>query len=283
MSTLLRLDELLRPAPLDAVPAWWANLPVIGRARGRWVFEEPHALPHPRQLARHETAADGVPTVAIEEELVERHNRSSIFRALQGSQLDEWKACCLKTTSQEANCHVPSPGVKNPARVWMKVVSKSHGGLLRAGALEVIERWQATSTARQRAALSELLWSLQDHLTASRGRTESQSAFGPKGVPSDPRKSVVIVNPFHSSLFQASSTPIVPLVHRKMEQKQRDAEAAMLAGAAEAKALKAARRALRTGGEAKDSIETLKSKSERRAWPRTAGLCTAPRPHRPPR
>lgn len=140
--------------------------------------------------------------------------------------------------------------------------------MLRRGALDEIERWQATSTARQRAALSELFWSLQDHLTAARGRSETKQAYGPKAYV-DARKSVAIVDPFHSTLFQPSTQPIVPMVHQKMEQKQRDAEVAMLAGAAEAKALKEARRAARnpwTEGSAKDGIDTLRSKIPMK-WP----------------
>ena len=51
---LLLIQDLLKDEHLSHIGAWWAALPVVGRARGRWVFEEPQGLGYPRQRARRE-------------------------------------------------------------------------------------------------------------------------------------------------------------------------------------------------------------------------------------
>ena len=57
---------------------------------------------------------------------------------------------------------------------------KSHGAMLKPGGLEMIHAWSATSSQKQRSALSELLWSFSSFLTSLRGRSETKLAYGPK-------------------------------------------------------------------------------------------------------
>jgi hypothetical protein len=109
--------------------------------------------------------------------------------------------------------------------VWMRMFRKSHGGLLRPGALELIEAWQRGSTQRQRAALSELLWSFNDHLTARRGRTETKTAYGPK---QGEQAQINLIDPFASALGRPSTAPIAHAVQRNFERRKKEAEEAML-------------------------------------------------------
>jgi len=134
--------------------------------------------------------------------------------------------------------------------VWMRAFRKSHGGLLRSGALELIEGWQPTSTQRQRAALSEMLWSFTDHLTARRGRTETKIQYGPK---QGEKANINLIDPFASALGRPSSAPIAHAVQRNFEEQKRRAEAKMLAQGREARARKA-----RNANE-KREVDTLKS------------------------
>jgi hypothetical protein len=224
---LLKLTALLKDEHLPFVGDWWSHLPIVQRACGRWVFEEPEGLPWPRQRARRNIL--DVPQLddldLPEETMVERHNKCQHFKPVKGEALEQWKGFCLKTTNQEFQ-KVPEPDLLFGPAVWMRMFRKSHGGLLRPGALDLVAAWQPTSTQRQRAALSELLWSFTDHLTARRGRTETKIQYGPK---QGEQASISLVDPFASALGRPSSAPIAHAVQRKFEQQQREAEAKMLA------------------------------------------------------
>merc|ERR1712185_473398 len=113
---------------------------------------------------------------------------------------------------------------------------KSHGGLLRDGALAAIEAWQPASTLRQRAALSELLWSFNDHLVARRGITETKVQYGPK---QGETAQVSLIDPFASALGRPSSAPIAHAVQRNFEAKK---HAEIAANAAKGRAVGEARR-----------------------------------------
>jgi len=156
--------------------------------------------------------------------MVERHNKSQHFKPVKGVALGHWKEFCLKSTNQEFQ-KVPEPDFNFGPKVWMRAFRKSHGGLLRAGALEMVEAWQPESTQRQRAALSELLWSFNDHLTARRGVTETKIQYGPK---QGEQAVINLVDMTASSMGRPSSAPIAHAVQRNFEKKQREAEAKML-------------------------------------------------------
>ena len=224
---LLKVHDLLKEEHVHEIPSWWAALPVVGRARGRWVFIEPEGLSHPRQRARREIL--DVPSLddldLPDDEHVERHNKSQHFKALKGPGLHAWKEFCLKTTNQEFQ-KVKEPDPFFGPSVWFRMFRKSHGGILRPGALEVIQDWQRGSTERQRAALSELLWTFNDHLTKRRGNTETTTSYGPK---QGEQAKINLIDPFASALGRPSSAPIAHAVQRKFEKQKHEAEAAMIA------------------------------------------------------
>lgn len=88
-------------------------------------------------------------------------NKSQILGVASGPHLEQWKDMALRTTNQVLT-HVPSPPVRDAETQWLRVMERSHTGILRAGAMRRLEEWQADgATKRQKEALSELLWSLQ--------------------------------------------------------------------------------------------------------------------------
>lgn len=186
--------------------------------------------------------------------MVERHNKSQHFKPIKGQTLAQWKEFCLKTTNQDFQ-KVTEPDMYFGPGVWMRIFRKSHGGLLRAGALELVEAWQPTSTQRQRAALSELLWSFTDHLTRRRGVTETKVQYGPK---QGDKAAISLVDPFASALGRPSSAPIAHAVQRKFEQQQREAEAKMLEAGRKARLQRKQRPHSAVPNE-KREIDTLKS------------------------
>ena len=108
---VLSIRELLTDAAFAESPLWWSNLPIVGRARGRWVFSDV-ALPGsglagslPRQRARRTLDASGVINVQLPAGMdgVERHNKSSINTIAEGPHLDQWKEFALKSTNQALN------------------------------------------------------------------------------------------------------------------------------------------------------------------------------------
>ena len=255
---VLSIRELLTDAAFAESPLWWSNLPIVGRARGRWVFSDV-ALPGsglagslPRQRARRTLDASGVINVQLPAGMdgVERHNKSSINTIAEGPHLDQWKEFALKSTNQALN-YVPKPPMVNADQVWLRVMSRSHGALFRPGALKILEDWQKNgASTRQKEAFSELMWSLTDHMTAKRGRTETKIAYGPKQA--TPVK-INLIDPFASSLGKPSGAPIVHAVQLKAEARKRSEIAAQAALAEEYK-----RRQKGPAG-SKDKIETFKS------------------------
>ena len=251
------LHDLLKEEHHHEIGPWWAGLPVVGRARGRWVFVEPEGLNYPRQRARREIL--NVPSVddldiPDEDATVERHNKCQHFKPLKGPQLHAWKQFALRSTNQVFQ-KVPEPDPNFGPGVWLIMFRKSHGGLLRPGAVELVEAWQAASTLRQRQALSELLWSFKDHLTFRRGRTETVAQYGPK---QGELAKINLIDPFASALGRPSSAPIAHAVQRKFEAQKRAAEAAMLAKGAAAREARAARPKSANPFEKRD-VGTLKS------------------------
>jgi len=197
----------------------------------------------------------------IEGEL-ERHNKSSLFKVQPGPHTEAWKHFALKTTNQVFN-HVPEPQIKKADQIWLRVLQKSHTKLLRPGGLEKIEQWARSSSQRQRSALSDLMWTLNDFMTAKRGVTETKTQYGPK---QGERAQINLIDPFHSSLGRPSSAPIAHASQRKLEERKREQEAELLRMAMQARqAVKEARAIGRTGF-SKDDIDTLKSNIPMK-WP----------------
>ena len=110
-------------------------------------------------------------------------------------------------------------------QIWLRVMNKSHSGLLRPGGLEKIGEWQQKSTPRQRSAISDLLWTLNDFLTAKRGVTETKVEYGPKR---GEKAEINLIDPFFSSLGRPSSAPIAHASQRKLEAKKRQEEAELM-------------------------------------------------------
>ena len=252
---VLSIRQLLTDAAFAESPLWWSNLPIVGRARGRWVFSDIE-LPQsgtagslPRQRARRTLDASSAIHVQLPDgvDMTERHNKSSINTIAEGPHLDQWKEFALKTTNQALN-HVPKPPMRNAEEVWLRVMNRSHGALFRAGAIDILEDWQKSgASTRQKEAFSELMWSLTDHMVAKRGRTETKIQFGPKQA--IPVESI----PHKSSLGKPSGAPIVHAVQLKFEERKRVEEAAKLALADEYS------RRQKGPGASKDKIETFKS------------------------
>lgn len=251
---LLLIQDLLKDEHLVHIGAWWAALPVVARARGRWVFHEPDGLSHPRQRARREIL--DVPSLddldLPEDQNVERHNKSQHFRALKGPGLHAWKEFCLRSTNQEFQ-KVPEPDPNFGPSVWFRMFRKSHGGLLRPGALELVEKWVRGATDRQKAAVSELLWTFNDHLVKLRGNTTTSSHYGPK---QGELATINLIDPFGSALGRPSSAPIASSVQRKFERQKREAEAAMVA---KGQAARDAAKSGRNNPFDKREMDTLKS------------------------
>jgi hypothetical protein len=261
---VLDLKELLKEEHHHALGKWWCSISVIQRARGRWVFHEPEGLPFPRQRARNEILDEATLGVALEDlqlpmdanEGVERHNICQWAPDIKGEPLQAWKSFALKSTNQVFQ-KVPEPDPMFGPGIWLRVMRKSHGAMLKPGGLEMIHAWSATSSQKQRSALSELLWSFSSFLTSLRGRSETKLAYGPK-VPEIVH--VSITNPFESSLGRPSSAPIASAVQLKAEKKRRDQAVAQSELAAQLKKDRMALKELQMrGGFVKPSVDTLTS------------------------
>lgn len=255
----LDLRQLLTDEAFADVPSWWSRLSSINRARGRWCFLEPEGLPMPRQRARYELKPV-VDVTDMEDDSLERHNKTSIFKVLSGEHNEAWKNFCLKSTNQ-IFCAVPEPRLHNEAKIWLRVMAKSHNKLLRPGALDIIEAWQPGSTARQRSALSELFWSLNGHMTSKLGRSETKLQYGPK---TGEKAHINLIDPFFSSNFRPSSAPIVHASQLKLEKKKREEAERQARLAAEVRAKRAASAgpSRRTKGDIDTLVSTIPMK-----WP----------------
>jgi len=156
-----------------------------------------------------------------------QHNKTNNSQILgaSGPHLEAWKKLALRTTNQVLT-HVPSPPVKHAEAQWLRVMERSHTGILRPGAMQLLEEWQANGASkRQKEALSELLHNLQDQLNYSRGRTVAKQEYGPKAMPEPQPK---LFDPYHSSMGRPSSAPIAHAIHMKAEERKREEDAAKL-------------------------------------------------------
>jgi len=255
---LLDLKVLLKDESHPELAAWFCGLSVVNRARARWVFIEPEGLPYPRQRARRElleiTHLDELDLVGpAQDEGVERHNKCQWAPAIKGEPLQAWKQFALRTTNQEFQ-KVPEPDPFFSRSVWLRMMRKSHGGLLRPGGLDTIESWSENSTQRQRAALSELLWSFADHLTSRRGRSETKISYG---WPGQGDKAAIFLNDPRGTLGRPSSAPIAHAVQRNFERKKRMESEAEVALARRSKEERMARP--KRAAHEKPQVDTLMS------------------------
>jgi len=161
---------------------------------------------------------------------------------IKGEPLKVWKEFALKSTNAVYQ-KVPEPDFSFGPSVWMRLIKKSHSGLLAPGAIERIAAWQSSSTERQRSALSELLWSFKDHLIALKGKTEQKQKFlWPGG---GEVAHINLIDPFASNMGRPSSAPIVHAIQLKFEAKKRAQEAAQVELAERLKAEQKAREGMR--------------------------------------
>ena len=212
---LLDLHDLLKPEVIAELSKWWSSLPIVGRQRGRWVFQEPAGIPGKPGAAPRQHVRRTIPVVFAGEAPgaggVERHNKSSINRVAEGEHLEEWKRFALRSTNQDL-CHtnfVPYKKDTMADEIWIRAQQKSHGPLLKEGAMKLIEDWQqAGASTRQKSAFSELLRSLAKHMALKRGVTETKVAYGPKAAET---VAIYRIDPFYSSLGSADAT--APVAH----------------------------------------------------------------------
>jgi hypothetical protein len=227
--------------------------------RWRWIFPEPgSSLSYPRQRARREMEEDAdwahadLMMVTDENGLPPHHRIAPVFKVNRASE-EEWKANALKSTNtllDKLPRGDPETNMFTSLKTWLAMIELAHSqALLRPGGLEVIRAWAQSATERQRSALNNLLLKLTDHLTATRGITESKVQFGPKKMAArEP------VEPPGCSLGRPSSAPIVHANQRNFEKRVREAAAAQVAAA---NAMIAQRKANPEG--TKREIDTLKS------------------------
>ena len=256
---LLDLHDLVKDESHHELARWFCGLSVTNRARARWVFKEPEGLAYPRQRARREimeiTHLDDLEIYDPEGAAgVARHNKCQWAPAIKGEPLEAWKNFALRTTNQDFQ-KVPEPDPYFSRDVWFRMMRKSHGGLLRPGGLDLIEKWSEESTLRQRHSLSELLHSFNGHLTSRRGRSETKTAYGWPGLPET--ASIHLTDPFSSSLGRPSSAPIAHAVQRNFEKKKRQ-EAAAQAALAQKLKMERLARPKRQAFE-RPEVDTLKS------------------------
>jgi len=256
---LLDLHDLIKDESHHELARWFCGLSVTNRARARWVFKEPEGLAYPRQRARREimeiTHLDDLEIYDPAGEAgIARHNKCQWAPAIKGEPLEAWKNFALRTTNQDFQ-KVPEPDPYFSRDVWFRMMRKSHGGLLRPGGLDLIEKWSEESTLRQRHSLSELLHSFNGHLTSRRGRSETKTAYGWPGLPET--ASIHLTDPFSSSLGRPSSAPIAHAVQRNFEKKKRQ-EAAAQAALAQKLKMERLARPKRQAFE-RPEVDTLKS------------------------
>lgn len=164
------------------------------------------------------------------------HNRTSPVFKVAKKYAESWAADALRTTNT-VHDHVPAVegenGMFTSLRVWLRMIDTSASeNLLNPRGLDVIRNWSRRSTARQRSALSQLLLSLNDHMTAvTLGKTESKIQFGPKRMPS--RDNELLERLKTSTLGRPSTAPIVSAAQKKLEEKIKMANDAAAGRAAE--------------------------------------------------
>ena len=226
--SILAYEDVLNDSALKQVPDFFAHLPVIQRARWRWVFEEPYgSLSYPRQRARREieaaAAAAGNDARLIDLDSSDQapHEKISPVFKVSASAGEEWAATCLVTTNKLLD-KVPKPPPENSmltsSKIWLSMIDRTHSvGLLRGSTgLNAIKEWADTATTKQRSALSQLLLSLADHMTAQRGDTTSKIAYGPKTAAYNPP-----IFPM-ATLGRPSDSPIVSASQKLLEERLKE-------------------------------------------------------------
>lgn len=224
---LLGLTQILKAEVLPDVPEWWAQLPSVTRGRVRWVTVEPADLPMPRQRVKNEAPRPQL-SPQLMTQLRAAHisgKGEGVFRELHGEHLDAWRKMVYQTTNQTMDHVRPPPDPKSDS-IWLRSMVKSHPAVLKPSSQRMLEDWLlAGASNRQKEALSDLLWSLNDFLSGKRGRTEYGRQYGPKLV----EKSSTLINPYYSSLGRPSSAPIAPPIQLQLEATKRMQDAQQLA------------------------------------------------------
>ena len=149
--SILAYEDVLNDSALKQVPDFFAHLPVIQRARWRWVFEEPYgSLSYPRQRARREieaaAAAAGNDARLIDLDSSDQapHEKISPVFKVSASAGEEWAATCLVTTNKLLD-KVPKPPPENSmltsSKIWLSMIDRTHSvGLLRGSTQAVPAR-----------------------------------------------------------------------------------------------------------------------------------------------
>lgn len=224
---LLEYREVLSDFALREIDGFFKNLPVVQRARWRWVFPEPGGvLGYPRQRVRRELEAKAdwyqadVLSGNADEAQIAPHNRTSPVFKTNKQQGEQWAATCLTTTTK-LHDHLPPLEGENSMftslKVYMRMIDTAASqSLLRAGGIDRIRSWAYKATPRQRSALSQLLLSLGDFLTAAtQGNTETKSKYGPKKATIPEKQG----SRSEGSLGRPSTAPIVSAAQKKLEDK----------------------------------------------------------------
>jgi len=216
--------EIFKSPALAEIQAFFKKLPVIQRARWRWVFPEPEdSLSYPRQRARREIeeGADWMmaETLASESAPLARHNKVAPVFKVSPVASAAWASYALQSTNNVFDMVPPIPresGMFTSVGVWIKMIDLAHSeGLLKPGAINVVRKWAEASTARQRDALSNILLLLSDHMVMARGgQSETKIQYGPKAIQLREAASCG-----DSSLGRPSTAPIVSAMQRKLEEK----------------------------------------------------------------
>lgn len=240
---LLDYREILSDFAMREMDSFFKGLPVVQRARFRWIFPEPNGvLGYPRQRVRRELEAQAdwyqadVLSGSADEANLAPHNRTSNVFKTGKRHAESWAETCL-TTTNKVHDHLPPLEGENSMftslKVYMRMVDTAASqSLLRAGGLERIRAWAYKATPRQRSALSQLLLSLGDHMTAAtQGDTETKTKYGPKKA-NRPEKQG---SRSDGSLGRPSTAPIVSAAQQKLEAKIR---AHTAAAASRAQAMK---------------------------------------------
>ena len=221
---LLVPEQILNDAAVKEIQTFFKRLPVLQRGRWRWVFPEPNSsLSYPRQRARREIeeGADWLTaeTLSQDDGLVAMHNKTAPVFQVSPQAARDWAAFALTTTNKLHDMVPPvpsdSPTSLASVSVWLAMIKLAHNeGLIRpGGGMEIIRKWSAKSSQRQRDALSNILLLLQDHMVFARGgQSETKIKFGPKAIqPRQPASAGM------STLGRPSTAPIVSAAQQKLE------------------------------------------------------------------
>ena len=121
---LLDLHDLLKPEVIAELSKWWSSLPIVGRQRGRWVFQEPAGIPGKPGAAPQQHVRRTIPVASRARRPAptrRRHNKSSINRVAEGEHLEE-KRFALRSTNQDL-CHtnfVPYKKDTMADEIWIR-------------------------------------------------------------------------------------------------------------------------------------------------------------------